>query len=336
MTKGRQAKLEGGGHRRRTRQRLKPAATKSMPAPRSEVTKPRNKALRFLTRPRISINGLDVRRANRRLKVLALVCVSFLFLWVSLKVFAQADLWPLLAAPILLSAWFFYEVGVLVALVLTGTLLIQTSFDKSDSMMVALFTFTAIGFGLAWGQRRQKRLHRRVLRSSLTDSLTGLYNYGYFMKELERELHRADRYGGSVTLVMFDIDHFKLFNDRYGHNAGNEALKAVAAMLKRQKRESDIVARFGGEEFVIILPGDETAGIETATRLRRAISQIKIPSGGGATTEITVSAGVCCYPKGAASKQELLDRVDQLLYVSKKSGRDRVSVAPAKKRLAVS
>ena len=296
----------------------------------------RYKKQRKRRRPQLAVNGLDIRRANRRLKVLVLVCASFLFLWISLKVFAQADLWPLLAAPILLSAWFFYEVGVLVALALAGLLLIQTSFDKSGPMTIALFTFTAIGFGLAWGQRRQKRLHRHVLRSSLTDPLTGLYNYGFFMEELEREIHRADRYGGSVTLVMFDVDHFKLFNDRYGHSAGNEALKALATMLKRQKRESDVVARFGGEEFMMVLPGDETAGIETATRLRRAVSQLKIPVGGGVTTEITVSAGVCCYPGGAGSKQELLDRVDQLLYMSKKNGRNRVSVAPPKKRLAVS
>ncbi|MFA5801693.1 MAG: GGDEF domain-containing protein [Thermoleophilia bacterium] len=325
------------GKRGRAKRHQKLAVLKA-PAVSSKTAggRAKSKPHRKISRPQIAVNGLDIRGANRRLRVLALVCASFFFLWVSLKVFAQADLWPLLAAPILLSAWFFYEVGVLVALALTALLLIQTSFDKSGPMMVSLFTFTVIGLGLAWGQRRQKRLHRRVLRSSLTDSLTGLYNYGYFMEELERELHRADRYGGSVTLVMFDVDHFKLFNDRFGHNAGNEALKAVAAMLKRQKRESDVVARFGGEEFVIVLPGDEAAGIETATRLRQAISQLKIPVGGGATTEITVSAGVCCYPKGAGSKQELLDRVDQLLYLSKKSGRNKVSVAPEKQRLAVS
>ena len=84
---------------------------------------------------------------------------------------------------------------------------------------------------LGWGQRRQRRAHRHVLRSSLTDSLTGLYNFGSFMECLDREMRRVDRYGGAVTLVMFDIDHFKMFNDRFGHQAGNEALKIVAATL---------------------------------------------------------------------------------------------------------
>jgi len=277
---------------------------------------------------RLESSGLDSTRVSRRLKVLIVVGGTFFFLWLSLKVFAQADLWPLLAAPILLSAWFFYEVGVLVAVALAGLLLVQTSFEKSAALLVAIVTFAVIGFGLAWGQRRQKMAHRHTLRSSLTDSLTGLYNYGYFMECLDREIHRAERYGGAVTLVMFDVDYFKQFNDHFGHQAGNKALKALAETLRREKRESDIVARYGGEEFVLLLPGDEEAGMETANRLRSAVSQIRIPVGGGATTGITVSAGVASYPAGASSKEELLDKVDQLLYVSKKNGRNRVSAAP--------
>lgn len=263
-----------------------------------------------------------------------LVCASFFFLWLFLKVFARTDLWPLLAAPILLSAWYFYEAGVLVTTGITGLLLIQTSFDRSGPVMVALFTFAVIGLGMAWALRRQRRSHRHILRSSLTDALTGLYNYGCFMEVLDREIHRAERYGGSVTLVMFDLDHFKMFNDRFGHQAGNEALKAVAAVLRREKRESDIVARFGGEEFVMLLPGEEAAGIETAGRMRQAISRIQVPVG-GAATGITVSAGVASYPRSAATREELLDRVDQLLYSAKRNGRNRVSVAPAGRRLAV-
>ena len=280
--------------------------------------------------------GLDSRRSQRRLIILGLVCINFFVLWMMLKVFAQSDFWPLLAVPILVSAWFFYEVGAVVTLAVTGLLLIQTSFEKSGTIFVAVATFAVLGLMLGWGQRRQRRLHRHVLRSSLTDSLTGLYNFGSFMECLDREIRRVDRYGGAVTLVMFDIDHFKMFNDRFGHQAGNEALKAVAATLRRQKRESDIVARFGGEEFVLLFPGKEAAGVETARRMRKAISQISVPVGGGAMSEITVSAGVACYPNGATSKEELLDKVDQLLYASKRKGRNRVSVAPERRRLAAS
>ena len=279
---------------------------------------------------------LDSRRAKRRLIILSLVCVNFFILWLALKVFAQADFWPLLAAPILVSAWFFYEAGAIATIGITALLLVQTSFEKNGPVIIAIGTFAILGVLLGWGQRRQRRAHRHVLRSSLTDSLTGLYNFGSFMECLEREIRRVDRYGGAVTLVMFDIDHFKMFNDRFGHQAGNEALKAVAATLKKQKRESDVVARFGGEEFVLLFPGKETAGVEAARRMRKSISQIRVPTGGGATTEITVSAGVACYPNGATSREELLDKVDQLLYASKRKGRNRVSVAPARPRLVAS
>lgn len=279
--------------------------------------------------------NIDVERTNRKLKVLALVCASFFVLWLFIKVFAQADLWPLLAAPILLSAWFFYEVGVLVTLGITALLLVQTPLEQSGSVMISVFVFGLIGLAMAWALRRRSRAQSRMLRMSLTDALTGLYNYGYLMDALDREMHRAERYGGAVTLVMFDIDHFKSFNDRFGHQAGNEALKAVAALLRREKRESDIAARYGGEEFVLILPGEEEAGAETAHRLREAISRIEVPVGGGTTTGITVSAGVASYPRGASSREELVECVDRLLYVSKRSGRNRVSVGPAKNRLAV-
>lgn len=300
-------------------------------AVRGRTTRSRNPLAKKLISARI-----DSRRSQRRLIILGLVCTNFFVLWLMLNVFAQTDFWPMLAVPILVSAWFFYEVGAIVTLAVTGLLLIQTSFEKSGTIFVAVATFAVLGLMLGWGQRRQRRLHRHVLRSSLTDSLTGLYNFGSFMECLDREVRRVDRYGGAVTLVMFDIDHFKMFNDRFGHQAGNEALKAVAATLRRQKRESDIVARFGGEEFVLLFPGKEAAGVETARRMRKAISQISVPVGGGAKSEITVSAGVACYPNGATSKEELLDKVDQLLYASKRKGRNRVSVAPERRRLAAS
>lgn len=289
------------------------------------------------TKPRRLFGSrLDSRRTKRRLIILALICANFFILWLALKVFAQADFWPLLAAPILVSAWFFYEAGAIATIAITALLLVQTSFEKNGAIFIAIGTFAILGVLLGWGQRRQRRAHRHVLRSSLTDSLTGLYNFGSFMECLDREMRRVDRYGGAVTLVMFDLDHFKMFNDRFGHQAGNEALKAVAATLKQQKRESDVVARFGGEEFVLLFPGKETAGIEAARRMRKAISQIRVPTGGGATTGITISVGVACYPNGAASKEELLDKVDQLLYASKRKGRNRVSVAPARHRLVAS
>jgi diguanylate cyclase (GGDEF)-like protein len=282
-----------------------------------------------------SLPLFDSGPAGRRLRILALVCFSFFFLWLTIKVFSQAELWPLLLAPVMLSAWFFYEIGALVTIMVSGILLVQVSFDKPAPVIVALAAFTAIGVGLGWGQRRQRVAHRRTLRSSLTDPLTGLYNFGFFTEALDREMHRADRYSGMVTLIMMDIDHFKAFNDRYGHQVGNEALKAIGAVLRREKRESDIIARFGGEEFVVLIPTDEESGLETGDRLREAIARIQVPVGQGRTAGMTVSIGVANYPQSAASKAELLDKADQLLYASKRNGRDQVSVAPERRRFAV-
>lgn len=278
--------------------------------------------------------GIDAVRASRRLKILLFSAAWFFILWLSVVIFSMSDLWPLLAVPIVAGAWFFYEIGAAVTTGLAGLLLIQSSQERPGVTILALATIAVLSMMLGWAQRRQRRLHRNMLRSSLTDSLTGLFNYGHFMRCLESEISRADRYGGFVTLIMFDIDHFKLFNDRFGHEKGNEALRAVAAVLGREKRDSDIVARYGGEEFVMIIPEDEAAGEETAGRFREAIAQAQVPLGAGSATGVTVSAGVACYPTSAGSREELLDRVDQLLYSSKRRGRNQVRVASGGQRLA--
>ncbi len=278
--------------------------------------------------------SLDSALASRKLKVLLLVGACFFGLWLAITIFSQGSLWPLLAVPIIAGAWFFYEIGAVIAVGLAGLLLVQASLEKPGTIVLALATFAVLGLLLGWGQRRQRTAQRQMMRSSLTDSLTGLFNYGHFMRCLDSEISRADRYGGFVTLVMFDIDHFKLFNDRYGHEKGNEALRAVAAVLRREKRDSDIVARYGGEEFVLMIPEDEAAGVETAGRLREAIAEAPVPLGGGSMTGVTVSVGVACYPASAGSREELLDKVDQLLYSSKRRGRNQVSVASSRQRLA--
>lgn len=273
--------------------------------------------------------------AGRRLRVLLLVCASFVLLWLVLKMFSQASLWPLLIAPIMLSAWFFFEAGAAVSVIFSAMILMQVSIDNRDPVLVAVTVFALLGLGLGWARRQQNIAYRRVLRSSLTDPLTGLYNYGFLLGAIDRELHRVNRYGGTVTMILLDVDHFKSFNDRYGHQAGNEALKAIGAVLKREKRQSDIAARFGGEEFAMLIPADEESGMETGDRLRQSISRIQVPVGRSETACVTVSIGVANYPQSARSKEELMTKVDQLLYESKRNGRDQVSVAPARRRLAL-
>lgn len=163
-------------------------------------------------------------------------------------------------------------------------------------------------------------------RRAITDKLTQLYNYGFFAERLVLELERAAATGDPVSLVLFDIDHFKKYNDTHGHPAGNVALETVARLLKGAGRRGDIVARYGGEEFVALLYGatrDEAA--KFAEGVRVAVEQTSFP--GGETQplrRVTVSAGVACYPDDARSEKELVDAADANLYRAKESGRNRV------------
>ncbi len=111
-------------------------------------------------------------------------------------------------------------------------------------------------------QRDQHLLRGLLAASSLTDRLTGLYNYGTFVDYLHNEVTKADRYGGRLTLIMFDLDHFKRFNDEHGHEAGNDLLRRVGATLQAVVREADMAARYGGEEFTLLIRGDADDGYE--------------------------------------------------------------------------
>ncbi|HUU42678.1 MAG TPA: diguanylate cyclase [Planctomycetota bacterium] len=161
---------------------------------------------------------------------------------------------------------------------------------------------------------------------SRTDGLTQLYNHKFFHQLLTTEVSRAQRYGGQVSLVMLDVDHFKKYNDSNGHPMGDAALQKVAWVLSETSRDVDSVARYGGEEFAVILPETPKAGaLELAERLRRRIEEAGfekvdvMPDG-----KFTISLGVACFPTDASSKPELIEKADQALYLAKTSGRNRV------------
>ncbi len=156
-------------------------------------------------------------------------------------------------------------------------------------------------------QRDQHLLHGLLAASSLTDRLTGLYNYGTFVDYLHNEITKADRYGGELTLIMFDLDHFKRFNDRHGHEAGNDLLRRVGATLQSVVREADMAARYGGEEFALLISGDAQDGLELAERVRRAIETTALDLRGGEVVYVTASAGVAAYGLGSHD-ETLLDR----------------------------
>ena len=169
-------------------------------------------------------------------------------------------------------------------------------------------------------------LYERARQMAITDRLTGLYNFGYFHERLKEERMRAERYHRLLSLVILDIDNFKKYNDSNGHPAGNEVLKKISTILKQEAREVDIVARYGGEEMVLILP--ETSrkrATELAERIRQRVADTLFdhmqsqPLG-----KMTVSAGVATFPVDASTEDDLIKKADSSLYQAKSQGRNRV------------
>lgn len=192
----------------------------------------------------------------------------------------------------------------------------------------ALFaTLWCFGFILLNAARVEDELdasRRELERLAATDPLTGLRNRRAFFAEAENELRRARRHGLPVSALLIDLDHFKLVNDRFGHLAGDELLRQVAATLARELRTTDIHCRFGGEEFVALLVQTPAADVlPTAERLRRAIAALRIESL-GQQVGTTVSIGTASVAAGDVELDELLRHADTALYRAKQAGRDRV------------
>ena len=167
---------------------------------------------------------------------------------------------------------------------------------------------------------------QELRRLSAIDRMTGLFNRGYFDERVAAEVSRARRSSQPISLVMLDVDHFKLFNDKYGHAAGDAGLRAIASLLRHTVRRSDIVARYGGEEFVLVLPDTSAeAAVEKVEAIRSALEQtaIRLPREQG-TGALTISAGVATFPADGVTSDELLDEADARLFKAKESGRNLV------------
>ena len=168
---------------------------------------------------------------------------------------------------------------------------------------------------------------REVLRGqSLRDPLTGLFNRRYMEESLERELRRAVRNNLSVALLMLDIDHFKRFNDTFGHQAGDTLLRALGDFLMKRTRGQDAACRYGGEEFALILSGTSSESAhKRAELLREELTHLTVEHAGQVLGSVTLSIGVAAFP-GHDSSEELIRAADQALYRAKAEGRDRTIV----------
>lgn len=208
-----------------------------------------------------------------------------------------------------------------------GVLHFQTTDEvpQMDSSELSFKTTFAGHVGLSIANIR---LREALRMQSVRDALTGLYNRRYLEEILEREIRRAGRAGQSLGILMLDLDHFKGFNDTYGHDAGDTVLRETAALLLKNVRAEDFVCRFGGEEFVIILPtADQEGARGRGERLRAKMRDLTIMHQGKSLGMITFSIGVAAFPQHGTSPKELMATADAALYEAKRGGRNQVVVA---------
>ena len=164
----------------------------------------------------------------------------------------------------------------------------------------------------------------QLYQYSIRDGLTGLYNKKNLLETLDNEFQRCRRYDRQLTVMMMDLDHFKKVNDTYGHLVGDRVLVMVAEVLKNYFRTADFIARFGGEEFCVILPETVIASAYlTAERIRMAVSNIKL-NDNGREIAVTISIGLAAFEPKMKSFTELIEAADKMLYKAKEGGRNRV------------
>ena len=211
-----------------------------------------------------------------------------------------------------------------------GILHLQAT-DESPRLEASELSFKTTFAGQVGLSIANIRLREALRTQSVRDALTGLYNRRYLEEVLEREVRRAARAAQSLGVLMIDLDHFKSFNDTYGHEAGDAVLRETGQFLTKGIRAEDFVCRFGGEEFVVILPtADLEASRARAERLRLKMRELAVMYLGKSLGMVTISVGVASFPQHGMSPKELMAAADAALYNAKRSGRDQVSVASAK------
>jgi diguanylate cyclase (GGDEF)-like protein len=167
----------------------------------------------------------------------------------------------------------------------------------------------------------------RVRQLAYIDGLTGIFNRRYFEMRIAEEMERARRYGSSLAVIMLDIDHFKRLNDEFGHLLGDEVLRQVSSVFSQQLRKIDVVCRYGGEEFAVLLPQTTAEqAFSVAEKLRREVAGYRFP---GVPRAITISAGTAAHPFHGNFRDEVIRAADAALYAAKQAGRNCVRVAAA-------
>jgi len=168
-----------------------------------------------------------------------------------------------------------------------------------------------------------------LVRLAAKDGLTGLYNHAYIKERLKQELYRCQRYDHPLSLLMIDIDDFKSINDNYGHVVGDRVLKTLSMLMQEIIRPSDILGRYGGEEFLAILPQTNSGNsLAVAERIRENIEfyEFEVHPSKNKISQVTVSIGLCAYPDHGQTPEELIAFADESLYAAKREGKNRVAI----------
>ncbi|HDP70613.1 MAG TPA: sensor domain-containing diguanylate cyclase [Actinobacteria bacterium] len=277
-------------------------------------------------------------KAGEHLASVLLITVTFTFVSIFINFTGRLDLyWYLYIIPIFIAAVTYNVIGSLVIGIASASILVWSFYSGLASDLIAnpeafsyeitlgTIIFLIAGLVLGYISNKQKKQQAQLERLSVRDRLTGLYNYSYFVDRLDEEIKRSKRYETPLALIMIDIDHFKDFNDTYGHEKGNRLLKNIAEILKKKVRDIDLVARYGGEEFAILLPNIGKEAREAAERMRAAVEDadfegdIEQP-----VVKKTISVGVAVCPNDASNDTELVVKADEALYEAKEGGRNKV------------
>jgi diguanylate cyclase (GGDEF)-like protein len=204
----------------------------------------------------------------------------------------------------------------------------STEFREADIHVMLLNRGVAllIVFSMTFMVYRNGVSSTILQRLATTDPLTGVFNRRHYMDLMSREQRRADRYGIVFSVLMVDLDRFKRINDSYGHQIGDQAIRAVAEVARKALRPTDIMARYGGEEFIITLTHTDTQGaIKVAERLRQAVSELELATPTG-SINFTISIGISTHRR-AALLEQIIGAADRALYAAKAAGRNRVCAA---------
>jgi diguanylate cyclase (GGDEF)-like protein len=206
----------------------------------------------------------------------------------------------------------------------SGLFVLASDLITDDDRSMIHVLADSIGYALT-----NARLQVSLRQEAIHDSLTGVFNRRYMEESLRRDLSRLKRTQQPVSIIMLDIDHFKRFNDKFGHLAGDKVLQEIGTALCKYVRAEDIVCRYGGEEFIVLLPGaDMSIALERAKMIAEKIRKVRFPTTGSVLQSITVSMGISMFPKHGCEIDELLRAADASLYQAKHSGRDCIVLAP--------